>query len=150
MFTQIISKQYLRTLMIIHGALTVGQVLFAGVTLIANDGKEMDPTQSESNNILLVMAILMVSGGIAMGTFFFKRKLAAIQASNNLVDKLTEYSNALIIRFALMEVASIFSIVGYLLTSNYIFLGLAAVIIVFFIVLRPTRTTVLRDMQLGN
>ncbi len=135
--------------MIIHGALTVGQLLFAGVTLIAKNGSEMNPAESDINNMLLVMAVLMVSGGIAMGTFLFKRKLLAIQSSNNLVDKLNDYSTALIIRFALMEAASLFTIVCYLLTSNYIFIGFAVIIVVTFIVLRPTRANVLRDLELG-
>ncbi|MFM7021557.1 MAG: hypothetical protein ACKOXB_01160 [Flavobacteriales bacterium] len=149
MFTQIISKEYLRTLMIIHGALTVGQLLFAGVTVIANNGKEMDPAQEQLSNMLLIMAVLLVSGGIALGSFLFKRRLKQIKDSNNLVDKLNEYSTALIIRFALMEAASLFCIVGYLLTSNYIFLCLAAIIVVMFLVLRPTKASVLRDMELG-
>lgn len=136
--------------MIIHGALTVGQVLFAAITLIAKNGKEMDPSQSETNNLLLIMALLMVSGGIALGTIFFKRKLKAIQESNNLVDKLSDYSTALIIRFALMEAASLFCIVGYLLTSNYIFLGFSGIVLILFIVLRPTKANVLKDLELGS
>ena len=150
MYTQIISKQYLRTLTIIHGALTLGQVLFASITVIANNGKEMDPTQATTNNMLLVMAILMVGGGMALGTFLFKRKLIAIQQSNNLVEKLNDYSTALIIRFAMMEGPSLFCIIAYLLTSNYLFLVLAAVVLTVFIILRPTRANVLRDLELGS
>ncbi|MCX6182533.1 MAG: hypothetical protein NT150_11470 [Bacteroidetes bacterium] len=149
MFTQIISKKYLRTLTVLHGALVLGQLLFAGIALLALNGRAMDSEKDDINNMFLVMALLVVGGAIGMGTFLFKTKLKEIQQSNNLRQKLGDYSTALIIRFAMLEAASIFCVVAYFFTCNFIFIGLVLVLVATFVVLRPTKANVLRDLELA-
>ena len=148
MFTQIVSKKYLRTLVALHAVLAFGQLLFLAIALIGKNGHSVEQSQADTNRMLLLMALLMVAGSIAGGIYMHKRKVLEIRMNNNLRQKLDEYTISLIIRFALMEVASIFCIVGYLLSSHYLFVFFTFVVLVFFVVVRPTKGNVLRDLDL--
>jgi hypothetical protein len=148
MFTQIVSKKYLRTLVVLHAVLALGQLLFLAIALIGKNGHSVEQSQVDTNRMLLLMALLMVAGSIAGGIYMHKRKVLEIRMNNNLRQKLDEYTISLIIRFALMEVASIFCTVGYLLSSHYLFVFFTLVVLVFFVVVRPTKGNVLRDLDL--
>jgi len=54
----------------------------------------------------------------------------------------------MIVRLALLEGSSLFGIVVYQLTSNLLYLAISGIIILFFIIIRPTRDKIETDLNL--
>jgi len=143
------SKEYFNTLAIIHAALIIGQLLFACVAFYVNSkGETAD--ESELNDLLLLAAPILAFSGIIGSSFLTKTRLKLIKEKTSLKEKLSEYQTTLIISFALLEGPSIFSLVCYLLTANYIFLAIAGLIIVIFFVIKPTRQKTIKDLALNH
>lgn len=67
-----------------------------------------------------------------------------------LAEKLIAYRTAILLQFAVMEMASFFSLVAYLLTSDLVFLEIAAVSIVIFALRQPTLQKIVEALQLNQ
>lgn len=74
---------------------------------------------------------------LVASTFMYKQKILIAQQSP-FPAKLLLYQNAIIIRYAPLEAASLFNIISYFITSNFLFLIIAIVMILYFIFMRPT------------
>lgn len=134
-----------KTLPIIHLALVAGQTLFAAVTFII----PKNPVKSAGNDMLIYIAPILAVICFIAGHFLFLKLLGNIKSDSTLKDKLMAYQSATIVRLALLEGPSLFSIVGLLLTGNMIFLGITGAIIAYFIYLRPTRQKIEDDLSLS-
>ena len=99
--------------------------------------------------IFLVIVPLIVIGGFLSSRFIFKARLNTIKNQDNLIVKMTDYRGTLIIKYALLEGPSFFSIVVFLLTGDYLFLGLSGLIIVYFFFIRPTSEAAVNDLELS-
>ncbi|WP_121811596.1 hypothetical protein [Mucilaginibacter kameinonensis] len=134
-----------KTLPIIHLALVAGQTLFVAVTFII----PKNPVKSAGNDMLIYIAPILAVTCFIAGHFLFLKLLGNIKSDSTLKDKLMAYQSATIVRLALLEGPSLFSIVGFLLTGNMIFLGITGAIIAYFIYLRPTRQKIEDDLSLS-
>lgn len=140
-------QNFVKTTVIIHLALFMGQVLFAAVTLFisVNPVINLKPV----NDPFFYISPALVIFGIFMGNFLFRRLQAKIAEKPSLKEKLTAYQTALITRYALSEGASLFGIVCMLLTNNAYYLIVTGVNIIYFIILRPTKFKIQDDLGLG-
>ncbi|MEM6768358.1 MAG: hypothetical protein AAF655_25695 [Bacteroidota bacterium] len=142
------SKEYLNYLQLIHAALIIGQLLFAGVAifLISQGG----PLSEDLTDIFQLLAPILVLGGIAGSIFLPKTLLASAKESSDLSGKLQTYRSTSIIKFAILEAPSLVSLVAFLLTGNSFFLGLAAIIVAVFFMNRPTTSTIINELELNQ
>jgi len=138
---------FLKTVTIIHAALTFGQVMF-GVLAFAESGKTGIDVKNTNNPFLYVVPLLALIGFIA-SNFLFKQLLNNVGLKNTLREKLMVYQTALIVRYALLEGASLFAIVCYLLTGNLLFLLISGAIVLYFIIIRPTKQGTQNDLNLS-
>jgi len=143
------SRDYFRSLQIVYYALIAGQVFFCAVSYFLNQTGKMDTGMKDRRDIFLVIVPLFVIGGFLSSRFIFKTRLTAIKNQDNLIAKMTDYRGALIIKYALLEGPSFFAIVVFLLTGDYLFLGLSGLIIVYFFLIRPTPETAVNDLELS-
>jgi hypothetical protein len=86
--------------------------------------------------------------GFFGGYLLFKKQLKVIRFKSPMSEKLSGYQNALIIRFALLEIPSLFAIAAYMLNGNLFFLAVSGFLMVYFVFLRPTTEKVDTDLQL--
>lgn len=142
------TSTYLRLLQIIHIALIAGMVLFAIVTLVIHQADSSPFTSKEIMDILLYIVPAIAIGGSLASNIVFKNRLLEIKSVERLTEKLEGYRSALIIRYALLEGPSLLAIIAYLLTANFFFLGIAAIVILYFASLRPTREKIIYDLEL--
>lgn len=141
---------FLKTTSIIYFALIAGQLAFMGVAYsIASDLKMTNDIRS-LNDMLLMVIPFVALGGISASFMMFKMQLSKIDKEAPLANRLNAYRAALIARYALLEGPSLFAIVGFLLTGNFIFLGISGFIILIFLYFRPTRDKVAQDLELKN
>lgn len=130
---------------LVHLALLAGQVLFAGVTLFINKNIKVDTSR---DNQFLIIALILAIMGFFVGNLIYKQVVNVAAKKETFVEKMMAYQSALIIRYALLEGASLFCIVSYFLTSNFIFLLISGAIIVYFIILRPKVDTIAEELNL--
>ena len=143
------SSEYFRVLKIVHFALTMGQILFG---IIAFAIVKMNGSAISDEFLIQVLYIIVpifIIAAFIASTILFKKKIETAKVKNNLVDKMTEYRAAIILRLAPLEGSSFFSIIAYLITSNIIFLSLSALIILMFVLNQPTKEKAIADLELN-
>lgn len=143
------SKEYFRSITIIYFGLLIGQVAFSAITLYLNLGLMYQPDDSLRDVFIYVVPILVVNGFVT-GHLIYKNRLKKIKSYNILTSKMGEYRGAMIIRLAMLEGASLFSIIVYLLTADLIFIAMSGLIIAYFIKLRPTIDKISMDLELDS
>ena len=143
------SKDYFRAIQIVHLAMVAGILFFVLISVFLQ-AKAFGTMDDESNNLLMVFALAFAAIGIASSKILFRRKLIKCNAKTTLTEKLDEYRSALIIKFASLEAPSFLSIVIYLLTGNTIVLVIAGVLIIIFLMYRPTKEKLMDDITLDT
>lgn len=141
-------KEALKTLRILHFALLAGMIFFSLVALfLFYNG--LEPIDVELSRAFTYIIPIFVVSGYATSHLLFRNRMGVARAAKDLTEKLTHYRAALIVRLALLEGPAFFAIVAYMLTSELIFLGWAAIIIVYFITLWPTPAKIVADLALN-
>lgn len=143
------SKAYFKGLTIVYFALMAGQLVFLILALalvlsvkLGNDGGEL------GDFLIYIVPIFMV-GGIIASTVMFKKSLSEAKNKNTLLEKMNFYRSALIVRYAPLEGVTMFAIVAYLLSGNLIFLGVATLTILIFLIIKPSPEKAINDLELS-
>ncbi|MEP7236757.1 MAG: hypothetical protein ABI685_02790 [Ferruginibacter sp.] len=141
----------LKLLYILHKALLMGQLIFAGVCAYLVYTKAITPAAAELEKILQVVALIITAGGVYAGIVIFKKKLLQIRdMQSDVKEKFAVYRSASIIQWALLEASSLFCIICFFLTGNYAFLALAAVIMFLFLMAAPSKNKILTQLQISE
>ncbi len=132
-------KEYLKSLKIIHIALSVGIAAFIGIAYyfqISIGFGAYDPSLSSIFSILVpLFAFLSPS----IGVLYFNKKIKQMKSKNNsLEEKKLNYRMVYIIKLASIEAAAFFAIVTFLLLADYVFLIMAGIVLIFLIIQHPT------------
>lgn len=142
------SGEYFKSLNILFLALLMGQVSFAAISYYLNLG--VKPEMGVTRNMFIIVALFLMMNGFVMGNFLYKYQIKRVRDFAKLSFKLGGYRSAFILRLALLEGASLFSIVAYLLTADITFLVIAGLIVAYFIYLRPSIDKVALDLGLDR
>ncbi|WP_183562853.1 hypothetical protein [Mucilaginibacter sp. SP1R1] len=140
-------KTFLKTMNIIHVALFGGQVTFAIITFSLNKQQLLFSIKNTGDVFFFIAPGLAVFSFV-VSIFLFKKLVSESLNKNTLSEKLTGYQSAVIVRSALLEGASLFGIVVFMLTSNLFYLFISTVIMLYFLTLRPTADKTASDLQL--
>lgn len=144
-------KIYFKTVNILFLALVAGQVVFALVLFFLNQTQvKVAFITPEIHQTLMWIAPALAVAGIVLGWLVFNTKLKSLQNMNSLTEKLKGYQSAMIIRFAFMEGPSLVALVFFYITGDYIFLGVSAFIILAFLFNRPSKSLIIRHLQLHD
>lgn len=143
-------KSYFLAIRILYYALIAGQLVFALLTFYLIMSGLYDGEQMELRNTFIFIVPVFVVGGLFASNILFKNFLNTARGKKNLYEKLSFYRSALIIRYALLEGPSFFAIVSFLLTGDYLFLGLSGLIILVFFTLNPTVEKAVNDLELHS
>jgi hypothetical protein len=139
-------KTMLKTIPLIHLGLLGGQVLFAITVLaITPSGKFSINTP---NDPYLIAVPIMAIACFTASTVLYRQLLTTAISKPTVQQKIVAYQTAMIIRLALLEGPSLFGIVVYQLTANLLYLAISGIIILFFIIIRPTRDKIATDLNL--
>jgi hypothetical protein len=140
-------ENFVKSISIIHLALLAGQVIFA-IVAYAQSVKVFFGVHYMDDAFMYIVPLAAIGGFIA-GYTIFKKQLAAIHTKKSLGEKIIGYQTALIIRYALIEGPCLLAIVAYMLNNNLFYLGVAGLLILYFIFLRPTMEKVENDLDLN-
>jgi hypothetical protein len=142
---------YLKSLKIIHLALLAGQCMFLAVMVFLVVRNILPPVSSSLDKTFQVIALLVSFAAVFGSIRIFKKRLLAINAAaENISEKTVQYRVANIIQWAMIEGATLFSIICFFLTGNYAFAALAIALIVFFAMLIPSKIKMMLQLQLSE
>ncbi len=139
-------------LKLMHQAMLMAQVFFAGIMFYLVYSKTIESTLAAEEKILQVIALVFAAGAIFGGRAIFNKKLALIkeQPLISTAEKFTSYRTACIIQWALLEAASFIAVICLFLTTNYAFLALAAVLIIYFALQAPSKNKVAQHLDMSS
>lgn len=144
---KITSGEYFKSIKIVHIALVIGVVFFALVSVFLQMNGFNTADQEFINIFLLVVSIFTLFGVIA-SNLIFKKKIRTIKEKSSLKVKMDEYRAALLIKLALIEAPAFFTVIAYLVTGDYIFLGIVLLLIIVFLIYTPNRVKFINDLGL--
>ncbi|MBK8503171.1 MAG: hypothetical protein IPL46_13710 [Saprospiraceae bacterium] len=138
---------YFKSLKVLHSALLGGIVFFAVVSIaLQQDGAE---SVGGLVDMLMPFFIPVLSvAGIVGGDFVFKSRLQRIAGLDSLKDKMDGYRSALIIKFALIEGPALLTIIAFIQTGRYLYLGIALLLLMVFVYYSPKKSKLISDLQL--
>jgi hypothetical protein len=143
------SKEYFKTLKILHIALIAGQVLFAIIvvsTFIKGKVVGLSELFISIVDYTLFFAFILC---VPASYYLFKLKINKLKTEADLKTKMNGYRTALIKRYSIFQIPSFVSIVAVMLTTNYYYLVVTAMIVILMLFLRPSRENTIRDLALN-
>ena len=141
----------IKALMVLHKALLLGQVIFAAVSFFLVYTKALVSSNEELDRVLQVAAIILAAAGFFAGTSVFKKRLLQIRdMQTDAKEKFSMYRAACIIQWALIEGPCLFTIIGFFITGNYAFIALAAVLILLFTMMMPSKAKIAFHLGLSE
>jgi len=149
MARKIKSKEYFRTLNIIYFAQLGAMTLFAIVAYFlieqGNLGKENNALALSFQKVIMIVIPL----SLAAGYILFRIFLRSIRPELPLVHKMKRYFSANLIRSAFLEIPGLFVSVAALITAHILFLIIVPLILVLFILFRPTKSVIAQELNLS-
>jgi uncharacterized membrane protein len=130
----------LKTLRSIFLALLAGQCLFMVAVLSITQNKGLS-FNTAADPLLFVAPVIAIASLVA-GPIISNKVLADAANKETVREKLMVYQTAFIIRAALLEGASLLSIVSYMKSGNLFYIAIAGLMILIFITLYPTNDRV--------
>lgn len=141
-------RTFVGTLRMLHLGITAGVLFFMGIAAYTTtSGLQQPPADVK---LFYIAAAVMVVVMPAVGTFFFRQRMAAAQTLPQLSAKLQAYRTAYITRIAFIDGAIIFPIVVALVTVNPMVIGLSTINLLYLFLVRPTVDSVALDLALSS
>ncbi|EHQ27272.1 hypothetical protein [Mucilaginibacter paludis] len=136
-----------KVIRIIHIALCTGSTLFLVVASSIKPGPVH--TAIEPGDIpLLYVAVALAAMMAFVSGFLYHKKLAEINFSAPVSNRLTQYMSACIMRYAPLEGAALFNTAVWLLTGNLIAAMVAVAVILYLISARPVKSKIISDLKI--
>ncbi|MBS7565455.1 hypothetical protein KHS38_13670 [Mucilaginibacter sp. Bleaf8] len=105
-------------------------------------------TSAGDNSVLSYTAIGFAVLMVLLSQFLFKTMLSRIDLSSPVKSKFANYVSAFIVRAALVEGSTLLNIVVVLLSGSYLNMGVAVVLLLILISLRPQKAKVIEDLKI--
>lgn len=137
---------FLRIITIIHFALIFGVVAFGGILYLLSYNPTLN--WNESGEVFFYAVPILAVVCVLFGNILYKSRLDKLKEVSNLRDKLMEFQTASIIKYALLEGATLFSLVAFLQMNNLLYLLIAGVLVVYNLFQRPTKERIINDLKL--
>jgi hypothetical protein len=143
------TQQYFKALTVLHFALTTGITLFIVLAYFL-EGAMAQGNSETLASIFEYMVPALAFICIAAGNVVYKKRMNDIKTKNSLAEKLNDYRAAFILRDALLEGAALFAVIAYMLCGEWILLGVAILLLLIFIFIKPTKDKLIKDLELSS
>lgn len=140
----------MKQIMRVYWALAAGQIIIGGISYLLISLNVLGTADYNLALTFQKVALLLVPSAMAAGYFIFRYQLTKIDPKLSLEEKLKKYLSLVVIRSALFEVAFMFCIVSALATRVTLFLVMAPIVFLVFLLVRPSQPAVIGDLQLSQ
>ena len=138
---------FVRVTTIIYGALLAGQTIFA--IMVYSMAIKPVMNLKPINDIFFYLVPVFVVAMAFIGNVLYKTRIENARGAATFKEKMAGYQTALITRLAPFEGATLFAIVIFMQGWNLYYLAIAGLNIIYFLLLRPTRSKIEEDLNLS-
>ncbi|MEQ8425042.1 MAG: hypothetical protein RIA63_10055 [Cyclobacteriaceae bacterium] len=146
---QIKSREYFRIINLIYFAQLSALVLLAVVAYFLIKQGNLGPEDNSLAVTFQKIIIIIIPVSLGAGYFLFRIFLRSITPEMPLAHKMKKYFSANIIRSAFLEVPGLFVSVAAIITAHKLFLLIVPLLLVIFILFRPTRSVIAQELNLS-
>ena len=143
----------IKALSLMHFSLLIGQVIFAGIAVYLIYTGAFTPV-IENKEILSIVVPGAIGGAVAFLMLAFsnhKKKVAAIKMNEeSLSDKLIAYRVANIVRWAILEVPVMSTIVCFLMTGMPVLIFIVGALMLVFLNTKPSSYKVAQELSISE
>jgi len=142
-------KNQLRVTVILYISLLIGITLILIISLLVFQNK--DPETEKLFDSFFIVALPII--GLLIMIFsriIYNRRISGFDLRADLSAKITNYRTSKIIVWAMIEGACIFTLVITMFSSHYIYIVVFIFLVGYYILLRPTRESLINDMRLNS
>ncbi|MBW6479569.1 MAG: hypothetical protein K0B37_09085 [Bacteroidales bacterium] len=144
-------RDIIRSISFLYWAMLLGLVTFIVVAslFVSNVGEVIisDPHTAFILKTVLILILIVIA---PISYLVPQRQINRIEKDQKLAAKLVAYHLASLIRFALMNSAGIIIALGFMLTANTNLIFLQAVVILFFLIYKPSPFKIASDLDLSE
>jgi hypothetical protein len=141
----------MKKLQTVYNALLMGQVLFGGLAIFIKMQGVITNVSRDTDHILQVVALVFAFSSIWAGMSLYRKRVSVIKDKEITTEKkISEYTSTSLIKWAMTEGPCLFCIAGYLLTGNWSFMGLAAVLLFIFAGYAPQKSKIITELCLTD
>jgi hypothetical protein len=139
----------LRQLRIIYFALLTGQIIyFLGAFFLVSDNLVVLNENYDSVPGLLISILVIIL--VVIAKLFYTQAINRKIRESSLKEKLYSYRINNIIKYALLEASDLLSITYFLLTGDFLFVGMSLIVIGLFLINIPGREKFISDYELKS
>lgn len=137
----------IKSLQIIFYAMLAGQIIFLFISVFLVQSGNF---QVNENLFLIffIVDLLIITPAIVVGPMIYRGFINRSLSSKSKEEKFNFFRQGIIIKLALVEAPTIFSIVGFLLTGSVVFLLLAIGVLILFFFHKPTLEKFAEDFNI--
>jgi hypothetical protein len=139
--------EQIKSVQIIFLALLAGQIMFLFIAVFLVQSGNVKPNDNLFL-ILFIVDLMIITPAIVVGPMIYRGFIERANTKKLTQEKFILYRQGVIIKLALVEAPTIFSIVGYLLTGSIIFLILAIGVLILFFFHKPTLEKFAEDFNI--
>lgn len=143
-----ISEQF-RLTGIIYGALIIGLITFFAIALFIVENKMVEPIQSIDE---IFKFIIPIAGFAVMflARSIYNKNISSFNFSEDLLSKISKYRTFKIIQWAQIESGAFLSLVGFILTSNYLYAIVFLFLLGYLILIKPSKEQFINDLKISD
>ena len=142
------SAAVLKTLKILHIAMLGGLGMFSAASFFIAEHVIWDLNAMDDPFFLVVPASIL--GGLVFSTLLFKQQLNGLMTKDTNEEKIAGYQAACIVKWALMEGPSTVGLAAFIITGNAYYFSLALLLILYFILQRPSQQKMRTELQIDG
>jgi hypothetical protein len=147
---KISNAEYFRTNVIVYWALILGVIMANAVIVFMFLNETIDNMFAEINFPVAAIALGVTIVSIFLSRMLFRKRMEAIQVLTKLAEKMSAYKAALMIKYALIEFPAFVCIILFAISNEVLIMGIALVIIGYYLSERPTRLKCYADLCLDE
>lgn len=142
-------KEQFKVTFSIYYALLVGQLLFFAVAFWFSQSQNFTANK-ELDEIFQI--IVPVFGFVMMvfSRFLYNKNISAVDESGDVKTKIAQYRTFKIIKWAMVESASMLSLIALMLTGNHLYSAVSIFLIGYFILVKPSKESFVSEMKLNS
>ncbi len=142
------SKIFFRTLNMFYIAMLIGQIMFLAIILFLKIAVGDISSKGLSFPFSVLVPTLTIVGFVA-GNLIYRYKIKRANPKREITDKMQLYFTGTMIKLAIVEGTSLFSIVVFLITGEIYFLIFTLFLLTTFIVSSPSKQKAIIDLKLN-
>lgn len=133
----------------IYFSLVFGLLLFFIIVIVLIQDKNVEG----GKDLDMIFTFLVPLFGLAMmfiSRMIYNQMISKLDSAGSLLQKITYYRTTKIISWAMIEGGCFLALVATILTSNYLYVFVFIFLFGYFLLLRPSTESLIRDMRLNS